>query len=113
MNLAGWLDARRPVPPPALRARIDDALGDSLQSDANDALESCLSAGERLVESLLRANATTRESALDLLAADALVTYAFEAGSERPRELAARARDAMARIAAIGDEREQLDVPSS
>jgi uncharacterized membrane protein len=105
MTLSGWLDARRPVPPPALRTRIDVALGDSLASDARDALEACLSAGERLVESLLRNNATTRESALDLLAADALVTYAFEAGSDRPRELAGRARDAMTRIAALGAER--------
>jgi uncharacterized membrane protein len=105
MTLSGWLDARRPVPPPALRTRIDVALGDSLASDAGDALEACLSAGERLVESLLRNNATTRESALDLLAADALVTYAFEAGSDRPRELAGRARDAMTRIAALGAER--------
>ena len=104
MNLARWLDERRPVPPPALRARIDGALGDSLHSDASDALEACLSAGERLVESLLRNNATTRDSALDLLAADALVTYAFEAGSERPRELGARAHEAMMRIAALGAE---------
>src|SRR3954469_17865183 len=105
MTLSGWLDARRPVPPPALRTRIDVALGASLASDADRALEACLSAGERLVESLLRNNATTRESALDLLAADALVTYAFEAGSERPRELAGRARDAMTRIASLGAQR--------
>jgi uncharacterized membrane protein len=102
MTLLGWLDTRRPIPPPALRARIAAALGESLHSDVSDAVESCLSAGERLVESLLRNNATTRDSALDLLAADALVTYAFEAGSDRPRELAARARDAMTRIASLG-----------
>jgi uncharacterized membrane protein len=113
MNLSGWLDARRPVPPPALRARIDGALGESLQSDANDALESCLRAGERLVASLLRNNATTRDSALDLLAADALVTYAFEAGSERPHDISARAREAMARIASLGDgSDEQVRAPS-
>src|SRR5215213_4430820 len=102
MNVAGWLDARRPVPPPALRARIDRALNESLHADAGEVVEACLRAGERLVESLLRTNATTRESAIDLLAADALVTYAFEAASERPHELNARAREAMARIAALG-----------
>lgn len=102
MNLAGWLDERRPVPPPALRARIDGALGDSLESDAGNAVEACLRAGERLLEVLLRNNSTSRQSALDLLAADALVTYAFEAGSDRPRELRARAREAMARIASLG-----------
>jgi hypothetical protein len=102
MTLARWLDARRPVPPPALRARIDLALGDSLESDERDACEACLRAGERVVESLLRDNATTRESAIDLLAADALVTYAFEAASDRPAELSSLAADAMSRIAALG-----------
>ncbi len=45
---------------------------------------------------------STRDSALDLLAADALVTYAFEAASESPLELAQRATDAMVRMAVLG-----------
>jgi hypothetical protein len=102
MTLSRWLDARRPVPPPALRARIDQALAGSLETDADGACEACLRAGERVVEALLRDNATARESAIDLLAADALVTYAFEAASDRPKELASLATDAMARIAALG-----------
>jgi len=63
--------------------------------------ETLLAAGERLVGSLLDEEATSRGSALDLLAADALVTYAFEAASERPGELAAQCRAAMVRIAAL------------
>jgi hypothetical protein len=102
VTLSRWLDARRPVPPPALRARIDTALGSSLDAGEEAALEACLSAGERVVASLLRSNATSRDTAIDLLAADALVTYAFEAASDRPAEIAVRAADAMARIAALG-----------
>ena len=102
MTLARWLDARRPVPPPALRARIDLALGDSLAVDEREACEACLRAGERVIETLLRENATSRDSAIDLLAADALVTYAFEAAADRPAELGSLATDAMARIAALG-----------
>ena len=102
MTLARWLDARRPVPPPALRARIDLALADSLQSDEREACEACLRAGELVLEALLRDNATSRDTAIDLLAADALVTYAFEAASDRPAELSSLASDAMARIAALG-----------
>ena len=102
MTIAWWLDARRPLPPPALRARIDAALADSLESDERGAAEACLGAGERVVESLLRENATSRETAIDLLAADALVTYAFEAASDRPTELASLAAEAMSRIAALG-----------
>jgi hypothetical protein len=101
VTIAGWLDARRPVPPPALRARIDGALGESVRADEGDVVEACLRAGERLVESLLRNNATTRESALDLLAADALVTYAFEAASTHPAALRVHAREAMLRIALL------------
>jgi len=102
MILAQWLDLRQPVPPPALRARIDSALGPDLHADRSDPCETLLAAGERLVRDLLADEATSRDSALDLLAADALVTYAFEAASEAPGELAPRAAAAMARIARLG-----------
>lgn len=103
MILDAWLDARRPVPPGALRARIDAALGPDLHADSGGAAETLLTAGERLVRSLLVEDATSRDSAIDLLAADALVTYAFEAASERPADLSSRAATAMARIASLGD----------
>jgi hypothetical protein len=102
MILAQWLDSRRPLPPAELRARIDVALGRDLLADVDDVAEVLLAAGERLVGSLLDEDATSRGAALDLLAADALVTYAFEAASERPAELSSRAASAMARIAALG-----------
>jgi hypothetical protein len=102
MTLAEWLDVRSPAPPAALRDRIEDALGDDLFGEATDVPETCLAAAERLIRVLLGEKATSRESALDLLAADALVTYAFEAASERPADLAQRASAAMARIAALG-----------
>jgi hypothetical protein len=99
---ASWLAARSPAPPAALRARIDAALGDDLQRESTDLSETCLAAAERLVRGLLDENATSRESALDLLAADALVTYAFEAASDQPDGLTRRASTAMLRIAALG-----------
>ena len=102
MTPASWLEARSPAPPAALRARIDAALGDDLHRESMDVFETCLATAERLVSGLLDENATSRESALDLLAADALVTYAFEAASEQPDGLARRASTAMMRIAALG-----------
>jgi hypothetical protein len=101
--LSAWLDARRPTPPAALRARIDAALGPDLHADVSDVAETFLAAGERLARSLLVEDATSRSSATDLLAADALVTYAFEAASERPEDLSTRAATAMTRIAALAD----------
>jgi hypothetical protein len=82
--------------------RINGLLIDSLSGDAARTTDVCLSAAERLLATLLAANSTTRESALDLLTADALVTYAFEAAGEAPVDLTTRASDAMSRIASIG-----------
>ncbi|HKH94531.1 MAG TPA: hypothetical protein VKA54_22180 [Gemmatimonadaceae bacterium] len=104
MTLASWLEARSPAPPAALRERIDAALGDDLHRESRDVFETCLAAAARLVRGLLDENATSRESALDLLAADALVTHAFEAASEQPDGLARRAAMAMTRIAELGRE---------
>ena len=102
MTVGDWLRAREPQPPPALSARIDAVLAESLRAPTGEVSELFLSAGERLVSELLRSNSTTRESALDLLTADALVTYAFEAASEVPSSIEARTAAAMTRIAALG-----------
>ena len=102
MTMGEWLARRTPPPPPALRTRLEQALGDATPTDDPDVPERCLRAAERLVRELLRSNCTTRESALDLLTADALVTYAFESAAESPADLTARATEAMRRIASLG-----------
>lgn len=102
MTVGEWLDRRTPAPPDALRTRVTTLLADSLAHDVRQAPDVCLAAAERLVETLLSGNCTTRDSALDLLTADALVTYAFEAAGEAPVGLAERAAEAMTRIASIG-----------
>jgi hypothetical protein len=102
VTVGEWLAARSPRPPSALEARIACVLADSLALDADALPDICLAAGERLAAELLRSNSTSRDSALDLLTADALLTYAFEAASETPRSIDARAAAAMARIAELG-----------
>jgi len=101
-TLAEWLSAREPAPPPALTDRLRAALGTHATRDAAEAAEACLAAGERLLCSVLDNASASRECALDLLAADALITYAFEAASSDPGALATRASDAMVRIASFG-----------
>jgi hypothetical protein len=63
--------------------------------------EGYLGAAEALLRQLLGANCTSRDCALDLLAADALVTFAFELAGDDPARIEARAELATARLAAL------------
>lgn len=101
MTLGTWLDEREPAPPPALAERLRTVLADDRDAPEDEIPERCLEGAERLLAGLLDAPAASREAALDLLAADALVTYAFEAAGEDLPRLDARASTAMARIAAM------------
>ena len=102
LTVGAWLATREPVPPRALAARLRELLGPrALEADAREAPELLLAAGESVLARLLSEAATTRESALDLLAADALVTYAFEAAGDEPDTLPARVDRAMASIARV------------
>jgi uncharacterized membrane protein len=102
MTIGEWLATRTPAPPPALMSRVRDILGDATSDDARFATDRCLDAAERMVAGLLHDGRTGRESAADLLAADALVTYAFEAASADPAGLVERARATMVRLARLG-----------
>lgn len=100
MTLEHWLREREPAPPERLARRIDEALGSRREADAADAPALCVDAAERLLRELLSRDSTGRESALDLLAVDALVTYAMEAAAGDPDAFASRTLDAMHRLAA-------------
>jgi hypothetical protein len=97
--LADWLRQRTPAPPANLSARIEQALGVRCQADAEAASDLCIAAAEELLRELLSRTSAGRDAALDLLTVDALATYAFEAASEDPETLGARAEAAMARLA--------------
>ena len=97
--LSGWIEARTPAPPQELISRIESMIGRrALGDSAADALvDSSVDAMARLLVD----GCLTRESALDLLAVDALVTYAFEAAADEPSSLEERAGRALARVAAL------------
>ena len=84
--LADWLDAHTAAAPPALRARVmEHALPASAES-----LPAALAAAAAHALDGVVAHAGDRSVALDLLAADALITLALLAQAERaPGELAA------------------------
>ncbi len=97
-----WLDERVPPAPDALRRRIADAL--RAEAAEQDLATNALRAGEGLLRRLVDGDCSSRQVAPDLLAADALVTYAFEADAEAgaaPAAIDARAAAAMRRIARL------------
>jgi uncharacterized membrane protein len=102
VTIGEWLTTRSPAPPAQLMQRVRDALADAANDDARFAADRCLEAAERMVAQLWRDGRTGRESAADLLAADALVTYAFEAAGDDPAPLVERAQSAMVRLARLG-----------
>lgn len=105
VTVGDWLACLNPAPPPALLDRLGRALAAYADRPKDLVPESCLAAGEQLLDTLLASGSTSRGSALDLLAVDALVTYAFESAADVPAQLEARAARAMARIAALPGDR--------
>lgn len=96
-----WLASVTPPPPPSLAARLAVVLAPHADRPEADVPTCCLEAGEALLEQILASGSTSRDTALDLLAVDALVTYAFQEAAGESATLEARASRAMARIAAI------------
>jgi hypothetical protein len=104
MTVGGWLQDRFPAPPERLAERIVVVLGDRCERDAAQTTTLCIDAAEQLLRDLMTRPSPGRESALDLLTVDALVTYAFEAASEVPDSLESLATSAMLRLAATAGE---------
>ncbi len=100
MSLVQWIDRRELVPPPALRRRLDGAVTATRAVEALPVPDAALEAALQLLDGLLRAADLSRGGAIELLAADALMTYAFEATADTPERLEALAEQAMRRIAA-------------
>lgn len=72
-----WIDSRVPAPPPALAEKIAEVVGED--SCLADDLSAIL-VGK--AKAIIRAVGNDRAHALDLLTADALITYGMEAAVE-------------------------------
>ena len=97
MNLRDWLAHREPSPPRVLLERVQ-ALALAVPEVPGDPAGSLLAAAEAALAQLARRSPEDRASALDLLAVDALVTYAMEYAAQTPDELPAIAERAMSRL---------------
>jgi hypothetical protein len=97
-TVGDWLASRTPPPPALLHARITTALGADSARSIVDTEAGCLNAAERVLARLFTAGFSGRTDAPDLLAADALVTYALEFAAENPGDFGSRATSAMRRF---------------
>lgn len=77
-ELLAWLEARRPAPPEALAASLAASITDA----ALTLPEHLADLGRRTLTRVASRPDGGRELALELLAADAFITYAFEAQAE-------------------------------
>lgn len=96
-----WLAARRPAPPAALAGQLETVLAacppDRLEGAGSMAAALSL-LGVCALDSLEGRAPGSRGVAMDLLAADAFVTYAFEAASEEGAPVELVAGDVLARV---------------
>lgn len=96
-EVIAWLESRRPAPPAALAACLAAAVTDA----ALPLAEHLAVLGQRLLTRVAGRPEGGRELALELLAADAFVTYAFEAQAEADVARVAPLADAVAKGAGV------------
>ena len=102
MTHAAWVASRTPRSPDRLVARVRSVLESHPEWASSDTAAALVSAAEALLADVVAAReGQARDAALDLLAADACVTWAFEAAADDPSIIGARAEDAMRRLAAV------------
>lgn len=97
VRIVDWLASRVPAAPPALAAIIARHVGDGTCS-RHDLPSHMIDAAQRVLAGL----GEGREFANDLLAADALVSYAIEAAAEDCSNVEALAASAAQRLSSTG-----------
>jgi hypothetical protein len=81
-EVVAWLHSRKPEPPRTLRERLERAVDQLLPAPSSRLPSYLAQLGQELLARVTARPAGGRELALDLLAADAFATYAFEAQAE-------------------------------
>lgn len=94
-----WISRAQPEAPERIVARVREVLTTNPKAQQLDVGDALLDAADELLRLVLRGGEEpARERALDLLAADACVTWAFEAAAEDPGTISERARATMQRL---------------
>jgi len=83
VTVAEWLTARAPEAPGVLMERLHALLAADLHASAERGADVFLAAAGASLARVLEERRFGRDGALDLLAVDALMTFAFEHAAER------------------------------
>jgi len=81
MTVGDWIAARVPAAPESLQDRVRQALRSDVDAPGARTADVCLRAAAAILRGLIEGRRFGRDSAADLLAVDALMTYAFEYAS--------------------------------
>lgn len=107
MSVADWIEANSADQPERLAARIRAVVSAAESARGSERLASTaellITASGRLLTEVIQSGERDRGSALELLVADALATYAFEAQAGAPEELDARCTWAMGELSRIAE----------
>ena len=101
LSAAEWVGQARPESPPALVARVREVLDAHPAWGKLAVVDALLEAADALLKEVLKDGEAGRDRALDLLAADACVTWAFEVAAEDPDSLGEQARATMQRLGKV------------
>lgn len=105
MNDREWLRSRRPLPPAKLFDRLELAVNPLAEALTTSRTEILSNAAAAILAPLAASGgsavARNREIAIDLLAADALVTYAIEAATEDCQAIAQNIDRVVQRLASL------------
>lgn len=102
MTVRDWLSARASAAPSALHARVLELLGESANLPAARATTVFIETARDSLQRILGSGLYGRDGALDLLAADALMTYAYEHAAEGTPTVADLEADALRGAARLG-----------
>jgi len=101
-SIHSWLAERQPEPPTDLAVKLAECVDAAPEAVlAGDSMAEVIgSLGTWLLQSVVERQKSSYDAALDLLAADAFVTYAFEAASEEGSDVRGLATQLLTRVRA-------------
>ena len=101
-EVLAWLHSRQPAPPPALASKLADCVASAPEAAlAGDSVADAVGRlGVETLRTVVARQGVAYDAAMDLLAADAFVTYAFEAAAEGGGDLGGLAGRLLAAVGA-------------